>query len=62
MNEPRVGTFLKMPYDFREPTKARFKKRMWNAEDKRIITPRFFGWGFDTNWYQLGKKIGLIKK
>jgi len=48
-----------MPYDFRKPTLARIKERWWNSDDKRIFTPRVFGWGYAINVYQLLKKIGL---
>jgi hypothetical protein len=26
---------------------------MWNRDDRRILTPRAFGWGFDLNAYWL---------
>jgi len=60
MNNSKVGTFLNMPYDFRKPTLARLKQRWWNPKDKGIITPRFFGWGYAINLYQLFSKVGLI--
>jgi hypothetical protein len=48
------GKFLGVvPYDFRRPTLARVKERMWNPEDERIITPRDFGIGWTLNLYQL---------
>lgn len=62
MNKSRVGTFLRIPYDFRKPTVARLKERWWNSDDKRIFTPRVFGWGFAINFYQVFSKTGLIKK
>ena len=62
MNESKVGKFLGIPYDWRTPTLARFKESMWNTNDERIITPRFFGWGYDINFYQLLRKTGIIKK
>ncbi|HET6167605.1 MAG TPA: DUF5808 domain-containing protein [Marmoricola sp.] len=51
--EPRTGTFLGIPYDWRRPTRARFRLRLWNPDDPRILTPRAFGWGFDLNFYWL---------
>jgi hypothetical protein len=51
------GKFLGMvPYDFRKPSLARVKERMWNPEDERIITPRDFGIGWTLNLYQLHQK------
>lgn len=45
------GKFLGLPYDWRKPTAARAKSRLWNAQDPRLFTPRSFGWGFDLNFY-----------
>jgi hypothetical protein len=51
--EPGTGTFLGVPYDWRRPTKARYKERFWNAEEARVLTPRAFGWGYDLNFYRV---------
>jgi hypothetical protein len=48
---PKTGRFLGIPYDWRKPTAARVKSRWWNPNDRRIVTPRSFGWGFDFNLY-----------
>ena len=52
-NEGKTGMFWGMPYDWRKPTKARFRSRLWNPDDPRIMTPRVFGWGYDVNFYNL---------
>jgi hypothetical protein len=52
-DEPRTGRFLGFPYDWRRPTPGRYKQRLWNADDPRILTPRVFGWGYDVNFYRL---------
>lgn len=49
----RVGKFLGVPYDWRRPTRKRFKSRWWNPDDPRFLTPRWFGWGYDFNVYWL---------
>lgn len=49
----KVGRFLCIPYDFRFPTPARFRERMWNREDPRIFTPRVFGAGWTVNFATL---------
>jgi hypothetical protein len=49
----RTGTFLGIPYDWRKPTKARYRERMWNPDEPRIVTPRAWGWGYDVNFYRL---------
>jgi hypothetical protein len=48
--EPQ-GRLLGMPYDLRRPTVARARARLWNSADRRLLTPRTFGWGYDINFY-----------
>ena len=42
-----------LPYDFRPPTLARVRSRLWNAHDPRLFTPKAFGIGYDLNFYWL---------
>lgn len=53
---PKTGTFLGVPYDWRKPTKDRFKQRMWNEDDPRWLTPRAYGWGYDLNLRRIFRK------
>lgn len=46
----KVGSFLGIPYDWRKPTKARFKSRVWNP-NAPFVNPRWYGWGYDINFY-----------
>lgn len=62
MSKLKHGIFLNVPYDFRRPTVARIQERWWNRNDKRIITPRVFGWGYAINFYQVLRRVGLIRK
>jgi len=57
----RVGKFLGIPYDFRKPTWTVVKERMWNRDDKRIFTPKVFGWGWTINFFQVFRKLRLVK-
>ena len=60
MTKRRTGTFLRTPYDFRRPTLARFKQRVWNREDDRILTPKDFGWGWTLNMHALLRRLHII--
>lgn len=51
--EPRTGTFLGIPYDWRRLTLARTKARWWNPAEPRLFTPRALGWGYDLNFARL---------
>jgi hypothetical protein len=46
----KVGEFAGIPYDWRRPTKARLKLRVWNP-DAPFVNKRWFGWGYDFNFY-----------
>jgi hypothetical protein len=55
------GHFLGMPYDFRKPSFEKIKKRFWNSEDRRILTPMVFGWGYAFNLYELGRSLKIVR-
>lgn len=52
-NQEKVGKFLGIPYDWRKPTMERYRSRIWNPKELRIMTPKAFGWGYDLNFYRL---------
>jgi uncharacterized membrane protein len=52
----KTGTFLGMPYDWRRPTMRRIKRRWWNPRDRRLFTPKSFGWGYDINFARLFRR------
>jgi uncharacterized membrane protein len=48
-----TGTVLGVPYDWRRPTVARAKSRLWNPDEPRFFVPRVFGLGWDINFARL---------
>jgi hypothetical protein len=46
----KQGTFLGIPYDWRRPTLARFRRTLWNRDERRILVPKAYGWGYDINF------------
>jgi len=48
-----------VPYDWRRPTRARIKSRWWNPKDRRLFTPKSYGWGYDINVYELLRRLRL---
>ncbi|HEX2036792.1 MAG TPA: DUF5808 domain-containing protein [Chloroflexota bacterium] len=62
MAKRRTGRFLGLPYDLRVPTWARAKERWWNAKDRRVLTPKLFGWGYDLNFYELARRLRLVPR
>jgi hypothetical protein len=59
MRKTRHGTWLGIPYDWRRPTRERAKSRWWNRDDHRILTPRWFGWGYDINLAEVARRLRL---
>ncbi len=48
-----------VPYDFRMPTSARVRERLWNPEGEHVISPRVFGVGWTLNF---GKVVALARQ
>jgi hypothetical protein len=57
---PEQGRLAKMPYDLRTPTPERVAARWWNPADRRLFTPKAFGWGYDLNFYWLAHPIRYV--
>ena len=55
----KTGTWLGMPFDWRKPTVARLRERWWNPDDRRLFTPKTFGWGYDVNLYEATRRLRL---
>jgi len=47
-----------VPYDFRFPTVARVRERMWNPEADHVLGPRVFGVGWTVN---VGKLVSMAR-
>lgn len=46
-----------VPYDFRFPTLARIRERMWDPEADHVIGPRVFGVGWTLN---VGRIVAVV--
>lgn len=57
----KQGRLLGLPYDWRRPTTARYRSRLWNPDDPRILTPKAFGWGLGLNAYWLLHPLRLAR-
>lgn len=67
MAKPNGKIFGLIPYDFRLPTPARARERLWNAGDERFLVPTLFGVGWTANLrsaprhpFQAGLLLALI--
>ena len=59
---PATGRYLGMPYDWRKPSLARIRARAWNPQDRSLLTPKTFGWGYDANLYELMAWVGIVRR
>jgi hypothetical protein len=48
-----------VPYDFRVPTVARFRERVWAPQSEHLINPRVFGVGWTLN---AGRLVALVRQ
>ncbi len=55
------GKVAGVPYDFRRPTMARNRARYWNADDRRIFTPKVLGAGWDINAFWLAHPLRYLR-
>lgn len=60
MGKTRTGTFLGIPYDWRRPTWERVRSRVWNPDERRLLTPHAFGWGYTLNVHEALRRLGLL--
>jgi hypothetical protein len=51
-----------MPYDWRKPTGARARARLWNPDDPRLWPPKAFGWGYSLNLYWVRHPLRYLAK
>jgi hypothetical protein len=55
------GTYAGLPYDWRRPSLARARARLWNPDDPRVLTPKSYGWGWALNFYWLVHPKRLVR-
>ncbi|GAB2463799.1 hypothetical protein GCM10007967_17700 [Xylanimonas ulmi] len=53
------GKVAAVPYDFRVPTLARAKERLWDPEAANLVGPRVFGVGWTLN---VGKLVAEVRE
>lgn len=55
------GQICGVPYEFRPPTLARVRERLWNPDDPRIFVPHVWGIGWTVNLYAVARRLRLIQ-
>lgn len=60
-DDPRVGTFAGIPYDWRVPTADRLRRNLWDPTSDALFVPRAFGAGWDLNFGAVAVRLGLIE-
>ena len=48
-----------VPYDYRVPTLARFKERLWAPDSEHVFNPQVFGVGWTVN---VGRVVELVRR
>jgi hypothetical protein len=60
--EDRSGRWLGLPYDWRPLTSSRLKRRAWNPDDSRVLTPKAYGWGLGVNCHALLRRLRILRR
>ncbi|MCO5176062.1 MAG: DUF5808 domain-containing protein [Thermomicrobiales bacterium] len=55
------GRICGVPYEFRRPTLARMRQRLWNPDDPRVFVPHVWGVGWTINLNAAAHRLGLIR-
>ncbi len=53
----RIGP---VPYDFRPPTLERLRERLWNHQDRSLLTPMVWGVGWSVNLAALKERVAPL--
>ena len=51
------GRFLGLPYNWTRPTSREFGKGVWDPSDRRVFTPKNYGWGYGINFAALARRL-----
>ncbi len=54
--EPQ-GRFLGLPFNWKRPTRDEAGKGVWDPADRRIFTPKNYGWGYGINFAALKRRF-----
>jgi uncharacterized protein DUF5808 len=49
-----------VPYDFRMPNVERVRRRSWDPESQRVLTPTSFGVGWSVNLGRIARLAGMV--
>lgn len=61
MKRQPTGRFLGLPYDWRPITWARVRVGIWNPDDRHLLVPKTFGWGYSVNLYAVARWLRLVR-
>jgi uncharacterized protein DUF5808 len=48
---------LRLPYNFSRPTRDQLGKGVWDPDERRIFTPKNYGWGYGVNFAALLRRL-----
>jgi hypothetical protein len=51
------GRFLGIPYSWSRPTRDDLGKGVWDPDDRRVLTPKTYGWGYGINFNALLRRL-----
>lgn len=57
MSRNPEGRCLGIPYNWSRPGNHEVGKGVWDPDDRRIITPKNYGWGYTVNFSALVRRL-----
>jgi hypothetical protein len=51
------GRRFGLPYNWSRPAPGEFGKGLWDPDDRRILTPKNYGWGYGINFAAIARRF-----
>jgi Family of unknown function (DUF5808) len=51
------GRFLGLPYNWKRLRRRDAGKGVWDRDDRRVVTPKNYGWGYTINFAELRRRL-----
>jgi hypothetical protein len=42
-------------------TLERLKRGIWNPEERQVLVPKVYGWGYEINLYEIARRLRVVR-
>ena len=51
----------RLPYEWRKPTPKCLMRGIWDPEERRVLVPKIYGWGYGVNLHTVARRLRLVR-